>query len=382
MDRGARAAGLERARDRLPGRPAAHPGGAPAQALGDYGQPQWPSAGYPVDQQPTQLAGSWPGTGYDQQPTQLAYQAPLTPPQPAPTQVQQQPPPQQPVQQPSSRLAQNWGAPAPSAFSQPAAPAQPAAGYQPTSVIPPVSGGGRYGDGYEDGYPADEDPGRALPGSDKLPRFVREHPTEVGLGAAVVVASLLIVGILSLGGNGDPTTVQAASTRAATQSADASSTPSGQAVVVPEDTPDSPSPSPSASTAAMLAPGTTGQLVNAASGLCLTTSDPAFGQGATIVLAACAQAPTQEWTDTGSSQLTQNNNAGCLDDFGQGTTAGTEVDLWGCNGGTNQQWTLLPDGTIVGQSSNLCVSPAADASAAGTQVVLEACDGSAAQHWS
>jgi len=364
----------------------------PTQIVGGYGQPAWPAAGYGAEQQPTQIGSSWPGAGYDQQPTQLAYQAPQTPlpPQaeaPQPTQVmyqapQPQPQPQQPPQsaQPSSRIAQNWGAPASSAFAQGAAPGQPAPGYQPTSVLPPLPGRAAAAGEYEV-----EDRRRPPAGSDKLPRFVREHPTEVGLGAAVVVASLVIVGVLSLGGgDGGAAAAQAASTLAATRSAGPSATPSGQAVVVPEDTAASPSPSasPSASAATVLAPGATGALVNAASGLCLTTSDPNFGQGSPIVLAACAQAGTQAWTDTAANQLTQNNNAGCLDDYGQGTTAGTEVDLWPCNGGGNQQWTLLPDGTIVGKSSNLCVSPVGDATAAGTQVVLEACDGSAAQRWS
>ena len=372
-------------------------------------QDQWPTqvasawpdgsgAGY--DQQPTQVASAWPGgsgAGYDQQPTQLAPAWPGAPSQ-AP-QTPQAPAPQAPApspQQPASRLAQNWGAPASAGFSQPAGypAAAPSAGYQATSVMPSLPGyadPAAAGPGYEDerGYP-DPDRGRGPVGNpnSRLPRFVREHPTEVGLGAAVVVASLVIVGVLSLGGGSTPVGAQAGvgTTPAAAQSAESSPSPSGQSVVVPVATPSaSPSPSasatPTATAAAVLTQGATGEMVNQASGLCLTTSDPAFGQASTIVLAVCGQAPTQEWTYSGSNQLTENNNAGCLDAYGAGTTAGTEVDLYSCNGGTNQQWTLLPDGTVVGQASNLCVSPVGDGTTVGTQVVLETCDGTATQHW-
>jgi hypothetical protein len=123
-------------------------------------------------------------------------------------------------------------------------------------------------------------------------------------------------------------------------------------------------------------------VTNQTSGLCMTTSDPAFGQGAPVELAACGGAATQTWTFTSGGQITENNGADCLDDYGLGNTPGTEVDLWPCNGGPNQVWTVQGNGSILGQSSGLCIDSQGGAETAGAALVLESCSSASSQQWS
>jgi endo-1,4-beta-xylanase len=137
-----------------------------------------------------------------------------------------------------------------------------------------------------------------------------------------------------------------------------------------------------ASVSAALVAGSTVAVTNPATGLCMTTSDPAFGQGAPVELAACGGAPTQTWTLTAAGQLTENNGQSCLDDYGFGGTPGTAVDAWPCNGGANQVWKVQSDGTIVSQSVGLCIDAQGGGTSAGTPLVLETCDDATSQQWS
>jgi hypothetical protein len=127
--------------------------------------------------------------------------------------------------------------------------------------------------------------------------------------------------------------------------------------------------------------GTPGPVVNAASGLCLTSSDGAFGNGAQVQVDACGGDPTQQWTLTSGGQITINNGADCLDDYGFGNTAGTEVDVWTCNGGSNQEWTVQSNGMIVGKYSGLCVDLSGGATTQGTNVELQNCGSDSTQQW-
>ena len=109
---------------------------------------------------------------------------------------------------------------------------------------------------------------------------------------------------------------------------------------------------------------------------------PSFSNGANVEIDACATTdPTQQWTLTSGGQITVNNGADCLDDYGFGTTAGTEVDVWSCNNGTNQEWTIQSNGMIVGKYSGLCVDLNGGSTSQGTDVVLESCGSDSSQSW-
>lgn len=91
------------------------------------------------------------------------------------------------------------------------------------------------------------------------------------------------------------------------------------------------------------------EIVNAASGLCLTDPGYATADGTALVLQTCASSPVtdQQWTApydrpaaTGAitSQITTAKL--CVDDTNDATANGTQLQIWSCNGLTQQSWTL------------------------------------------
>lgn len=257
-----------------------------------------------------------------------------------------------------------------------------------TTLLPPVAAmqdalhtqsipGGQHASDQRasDQYASDQHSGRS-----RVPRVIREHKTESGIAAAVVVVGLLIGAALSMAG-GSPAGAAAASATSATTTSPAAGATSAtaQAVVLPpaQSTAASPSasPSPSPSTGIVT-------LVNQQSGMCLDTAGRIFANGTTEDIYACNGTPAQVWTLTASGQLTEDGGAYCLDDNESDNRPGARVQLWGCNGGANQQWVLQPNGSITGVSSGLCIDVNGEGAGQGTALVLWPCNGRPSQLWS
>jgi hypothetical protein len=68
----------------------------------------------------------------------------------------------------------------------------------------------------------------------------------------------------------------------------------------------------------------------------------------------------------------------CLDDFGDGTSAGTKVDLWPCNGGSAQIWSLMSNGSL--RINGLCLDAAGQGGDTTPLEVLD-CTGQTNQQW-
>jgi hypothetical protein len=85
--------------------------------------------------------------------------------------------------------------------------------------------------------------------------------------------------------------------------------------------------------------GTAGELVNPASGLCLTSS------GSGTKMGACRIAKNEAWTLPAGPVLSSSADR-CLDDFHSVGNNGNPIDVFSCNGTPIQNWTFEPDGTI------------------------------------
>ena len=128
--------------------------------------------------------------------------------------------------------------------------------------------------------------------------------------------------------------------------------------------------------------GTAQEYVSAASGRCLDDPNASQTGGTVVDVWDCHHGQNQEWTYTGSRQLTVFGNY-CLDVRGQGTTAGTLVDIWPCNGQANEQWNINSNGTITGVQSGLCLDVRGGGNSPnGTQMDIWTCNGGTNQRWS
>jgi hypothetical protein len=141
----------------------------------------------------------------------------------------------------------------------------------------------------------------------------------------------------------------------------------------------------------------TGEIVNAASGLCLTDPGDATAGGTALDVETCASSPAadQQWTapydrptasgpiesqivtdwirsETSSPYL-------CVDDTGDATTNGNKIQVWQCLGNANQDWTIEPDGTI--QINGKCLVTDNDGTSNGTKINLYTCTGDTNQQW-
>jgi hypothetical protein len=120
--------------------------------------------------------------------------------------------------------------------------------------------------------------------------------------------------------------------------------------------------------------GTAGELVNPASGLCLTSS------GSDTKMGACRIKRNEEWTLPARPVLA--SVAGkCLDDLHSKGTNGNPVDMYSCNGTPIQNWTFEPDGSIR-VYGNKCVTVRGALGRIGTKIQLWTCTaGNRGQHW-
>jgi hypothetical protein len=102
--------------------------------------------------------------------------------------------------------------------------------------------------------------------------------------------------------------------------------------------------------------GTDGELVNPASGLCLTDPGASRSNGIAAVMGACHVKSAEQWTLPAQPILTSVGGSCADDHFSEGNN-GAVVDMFWCNGTTGQAWSFRPDGTIrAGLYSNKCMT--------------------------
>jgi Ricin-type beta-trefoil lectin domain/Putative Ig domain len=91
--------------------------------------------------------------------------------------------------------------------------------------------------------------------------------------------------------------------------------------------------------------GTDGELINPASGLCLTDPGSSRKNGAVPTMGACHVRSYEQWTLPAQPILTALGGS-CTDDhFSEGNN-GAVIDMFWCNATPGQTWSLRPDGTI------------------------------------
>jgi len=127
--------------------------------------------------------------------------------------------------------------------------------------------------------------------------------------------------------------------------------------------------------------GTGWELVNPASGLCLTDPSGSTTTGTQLEVVTCAADTYQEWRlPEDATGFVTNGEAGkCMDDKSSGTAAGTVEDIYSCNGTAAQDWTV--DGWSF-EIESLCLEPSGAGTAQNTGLVIETCvSGTTAQEW-
>jgi Ricin-type beta-trefoil lectin domain/Putative Ig domain len=129
-------------------------------------------------------------------------------------------------------------------------------------------------------------------------------------------------------------------------------------------------------------PGTDGELINPASGLCLTDPGSSKSNGVVPSMGGCRVKPAEQWTLPAQPILTSVGGS-CADDHLSSGNNGAVVDMFWCNGTTGQTWSLRPDGTIrAGLYSNACLTVGGKLGAVGTKIKLWACSASGqGQKW-
>lgn len=120
----------------------------------------------------------------------------------------------------------------------------------------------------------------------------------------------------------------------------------------------------------------TGPLRNIGSDSCLDVPE-ASHDNVQVMVYTCNGQSNQQWTRTGTGELTVYGGEKCLDAYNQGTTNNTVVGTYPCNGGANQRWTFESDGTIRGVQSGLCL----DVNLSTNRVQLYSCWGGDNQRW-
>jgi len=124
--------------------------------------------------------------------------------------------------------------------------------------------------------------------------------------------------------------------------------------------------------------GTAGELVNPASGLCLTDPGSSTANGAAPAMGACRRTPSATWTLPAEPILSAMAGK-CVDDYHSVGTNGNKVDTYTCNGTPVQSWTFEPNGTLR-IYGNKCLT-ATRLGAVGVKIELWTCDGAATQRW-
>lgn len=137
-----------------------------------------------------------------------------------------------------------------------------------------------------------------------------------------------------------------------------------------------------ASARQILVQGSDGELVNPASGLCVTDPGSSRKNGTVPTMGACHAMSYEQWT-LPSQPILAAVGGSCADDHFSAGTNGSVVDMFLCNGTRGQGWAFHPDGTIrAGIYGDKCVTVRGTLGKAGTKIVLWACSaGNKAQRW-
>jgi hypothetical protein len=122
--------------------------------------------------------------------------------------------------------------------------------------------------------------------------------------------------------------------------------------------------------------GSSGELINVTSGLCLTAAGSRPGIGAVAV--ACTGGATQQWLRP-AGPLAAGIAGFCASDKHRRRTALGPVTLQRCGTSAQQSWTVEPDGTV--RAGGQCLGLQRGATAYGTAVVLGSCRSARSQAW-
>jgi Ricin-type beta-trefoil lectin domain/Putative Ig domain len=124
------------------------------------------------------------------------------------------------------------------------------------------------------------------------------------------------------------------------------------------------------------AQGTSGELINPASGLCVTDPGASRKSGAVPAMGTCRVNSAEQWTLPSQPLLTALGGSCADDHYSQGNN-GAVVDMFWCNDTAGQAWSFRPDGTIrAGLFSDKCVT------VRNSKTVLYTCaSGNSSQKW-
>jgi hypothetical protein len=102
--------------------------------------------------------------------------------------------------------------------------------------------------------------------------------------------------------------------------------------------------------------GTAGELVNPASGLCVTDPGSSRKNGITPTMGACRIRSYEQWTLPAQTILTPVGGKCADDPLGVGSNK-TVIDMFSCNGTPGQAWDFEPNGMIrISQYRNVCLT--------------------------
>lgn len=114
--------------------------------------------------------------------------------------------------------------------------------------------------------------------------------------------------------------------------------------------------------------------------MCLDDQGNGTTAGTPVDIATCANSAAQNWTVQAGGVLQINGL--CLDTANGGITAGTLTVLNTCNGtATTQQWLPGAGKTLVNQASGMCLEDPNASTTSGTQLRIFGCDGNIQQVW-
>ncbi|WBB73450.1 endo-1,4-beta-xylanase [Micromonospora sp. WMMD1128] len=139
----------------------------------------------------------------------------------------------------------------------------------------------------------------------------------------------------------------------------------------------SPTATPTTSPTTPPPSGGAGRIVGSQSGRCIDVPNSSQNNGTRVQLYDCHGQSNQQWTSTGSRQLTVYGGSRCLDAAGSGN--GSAVQIYSCNGQANQQWNVNSNGTITGVQSGRCLDVWGTGN--GQQVQIYDCNGQANQQF-
>lgn len=128
------------------------------------------------------------------------------------------------------------------------------------------------------------------------------------------------------------------------------------------------------------AAGAAGELVNAASGLCLGDDGASTKNGKVPTLVACRVTNAQVWT-LPAERILSAQPGRCVDDLHSAGANGNVVDTYSCNGTPSQGWTVATDFTLR-MFGDKCATVAGPYGKPGTRIELWTCTrGDKEQKW-